>query len=315
MPQIPTKRSASRQGSLNDYGDNFYDECKTPENSSHRGASLPPTPTTTPKLLARIAAHTNKPSVSLPPTPGRQLPKPNLNHRSAKARRNNLMKRTSSAEYNDSEQPLDDPYNYYMRPGAMSAQQMYNEDYNYAYQSIDNLPTQPEVPVSEVNTPVSSQYQSVPPVIYPSVSVNDQRTNVSGIVPNSVKVNGTAASAVTSLGYQSAVSNYQSNDEYYYSAQEADYPENDVDYYDTKPQPATRKKKLGRRENSPLLQQNTDSLESRDDELKDSFDTAVSSVSSSLPQQRRGPFLAAGETLLSNTTSAIGMLEGLFSSK
>ncbi|XP_071643533.1 uncharacterized protein [Temnothorax longispinosus] len=43
-----------------------------------------------------------------------------------------------------------------------------------------------------------------------------------------------------------------------------------------------RKKLSGKREASPLLQQNTDSLESKDDELKDSFETAVSSNSSQL---------------------------------
>ncbi|KXZ75740.1 hypothetical protein TcasGA2_TC035020 [Tribolium castaneum] len=128
MPQIPTKRSTSRQSSLND-------GFRTPENCSHRGASLPPTPTKAPKMLPKV---TPKAFNSLPPTPGRQLPKPNLNHRSAKPRRNNLMKRTSSAEYNEVD------YEYYERPGAVSAKEMYNEDYNYAYQSIDNLPAQPE---------------------------------------------------------------------------------------------------------------------------------------------------------------------------
>lgn len=44
---------------------------------------------------------------------------------------------------------------------------------------------------------------------------------------------------------------------------------------------SSRRKKLSnKRETSPLLQQNTDSLESKDDELKDSFETAVSSVDS-----------------------------------
>lgn len=129
MPQIPTKRSASRQSSFDEY-------------RSHRGASLPPTPTKAPKMLPRI--NTQKAFDSLPPTPGRQLPKPNL--RGAKAKRGNLMKRTSSAEYNDAD------YEYYMRPGAISAKEMYNEDYNYAYQSIDNLPAQPEdVDVNEVH--------------------------------------------------------------------------------------------------------------------------------------------------------------------
>lgn len=84
MPQIPNKRCNSRQSD---------------GNSSHRGASLPPTPTKTTKILPKP---TKTGFNSLPPTPGRQLPKPNLNHRSAKARRSNLMKRTSSAEYENS---------------------------------------------------------------------------------------------------------------------------------------------------------------------------------------------------------------------
>lgn len=241
-------------GSLNEY-DGYYDECRTPENSTHRGASLPPTPSTTPKLLARIAGHT-KPSVSLPPTPGRQLPKPNLNHRNTRAnRRANIMKRTSSAEYNDpADENHEEPY-YYMRPGAISANQMYNEDYNYAYQSIDNLP------------------QNEPEVVTPIVSVVDRTSVVTNVI------NGTTPTVVTST--------YQSQEDYYYNAQDS-YQDTE-EYYEPKPQPTTRKKKLGRRENSPLLQQNTDSLESRDDELKDSFDTAVSSISS-LPQ-RQIPYL------------------------
>ncbi|OXU32237.1 hypothetical protein TSAR_008058 [Trichomalopsis sarcophagae] len=41
-----------------------------------------------------------------------------------------------------------------------------------------------------------------------------------------------------------------------------------------------RRKKLSKRNVAPLLQQNTDSLESKDDDLKDSFETAVSSSES-----------------------------------
>ncbi|KAK5649191.1 hypothetical protein RI129_000220 [Pyrocoelia pectoralis] len=135
MPQIPNKRSASRQSSVNDT--EAHEGYCTPENTSHRGASLPPTPTKTQKVLARIAANTK----SLPPTPGRKLPQPNLNHRSAKTRRNNLMKRTNSADYADySNEDVSD--NAYIRQGAISAREMYNEDYNYAYQSIDNLTAQ-----------------------------------------------------------------------------------------------------------------------------------------------------------------------------
>ncbi|KAJ8982329.1 hypothetical protein NQ317_009444 [Molorchus minor] len=132
MPKIPTKRSTSRQSSLNE---EVYEGYRTPENSSHRGASLPPTPTKTIQLPNRLGTQ-SKPFNSLPPTPGRQLPKPNLNRSNLRAKRNNQMKRTSSADYADNLYAYD---NYYMRPGAMSARETYNEDYNYAYQSIDNL--------------------------------------------------------------------------------------------------------------------------------------------------------------------------------
>lgn len=265
MPPTPTKRSSSRQSSLNDQ--EFYDGCCTPENTSHRGASLPPTPTKTPKVLARIAART-KPFNSLPPTPGRKLPQPNLNHRSAKARRNNLMKRTSSAEYPDYSN--EDIYeNTYIRPGAVSAREVYNEDYNYAYQSIDNLPNeQDELTMT------------------PAVANSEYRTSV----------NVTVSQSNTFVPYKE-----QSTEEYYFSAQEERDYNTDQDYYEPKVKETSHKKKLLRgRGNSPLVQQHTDSLESRDDELKDSFETAVSSVSSSLHQQRRvpnyEPYVTAAET-------------------
>lgn len=266
MPQIPTKRSASRQSSFNDEN---YDGYRTPENSSHRGASLPPTPTKTPKILARLSAH-NKPFNSLPPTPGRQLPKPNVNHRSAKARR---MKRTNSAEYTDN---MGETYdNYYMRPGAVSAREMYNEDYNYAYQSNDNL-EQDDINI----TPVQN------------VCVNE--------------VNYT-----TEVNIQQPLgSNYQQflTEDYYYSAQEEVTKDLEPDtYYVDNAQVSQRRKLLSKRDNSPLQQQNTDSLESRDDELKDSFDTAVSSISSSLYQQKRNTYpeytIADENSSLNNTTS------------
>ncbi|KAF7412732.1 hypothetical protein HZH66_001628 [Vespula vulgaris] len=65
---------------------------------------------------------------------------------------------------------------------------------------------------------------------------------------------------------------------------------------------ASRRKKLGKREPSPLLQQNTDSLESRDDELKDSFETAVSSVESSQPRKAYSEYSTAGDSSPAATT-------------
>lgn len=59
----------------------------------------------------------------------------------------------------------------------------------------------------------------------------------------------------------------------------------------------SRRKKLGnKREASPLLQQNTDSLESRDDELKDSFETVVSSVSSNQLKKGYSEYSTAGDS-------------------
>lgn len=82
------------------------------------------------------------------------------------------------------------------------------------------------------------------------------------------------------------------------------YPSNESDYFyqsqeneDTSPLATSRRKKLGgKREASPLLQQNTDSLESRDDELKDSFDTAVSSIGSSQLKKGYAEYSMAGDT-------------------
>ncbi|KAL1508906.1 hypothetical protein ABEB36_003726 [Hypothenemus hampei] len=145
MPQIPTKRSSSRQSC---YTENNYKMYEAP---THRGASLPPTPTkSSSKILPKIPTSAKSSFNSLPATPGRQLPKPNPNHRSAKAVRNSL-KRTSSAEYGENE-TYD---NYYIRAGAASAQN-YNEDYNYAYRSIDdNLPEEdnliPKFPTTLAN--------------------------------------------------------------------------------------------------------------------------------------------------------------------
>ncbi|KAJ8932398.1 hypothetical protein NQ314_014692 [Rhamnusium bicolor] len=50
MPKIPTKRSTSRQSSLTEQ--DTFEGYRTPDNSSHRGASLPPTPTKNTKLFS-----------------------------------------------------------------------------------------------------------------------------------------------------------------------------------------------------------------------------------------------------------------------
>lgn len=274
MPKIPTKRSTSRQSSFNE--PEPFEGYRTPENSSHRGASLPPTPTKNTKLLTRLTTQ-SKPFNSLPPTPGRQLPRPNLNRSNARAKRNNLMKRTSSADYADN---LDSYDNYYMRPGAISARETYNEDYNYAYQSIDNLQAQDDMDLT------------------PMTNISDNRTII----------NANYLQAKTGTYEEVLAKNEPYIDDYFYSIQDIDFN----DYEETLP--PRRKKALGKRETSPLLQQNTDSLESRDDELKDSFETAVSSMSSSLHQLKSVPYSeysTAGEVVLTNTTPIVAQADNL----
>lgn len=94
--------------------------------------------------------------------------------------------------------------------------------------------------------------------------------------------------SVTTPRGQTKTNGYPSNEsEYFYPCQEK--PEISLTG-------AARRKKLGKRDTSPLFQQNTDSLESRDDELKDSFETAVSSVSSSQPRKAHSEYSTAGES-------------------
>ncbi|KAG7203577.1 hypothetical protein KM043_013620 [Ampulex compressa] len=94
--------------------------------------------------------------------------------------------------------------------------------------------------------------------------------------------------SVTTPRGQTRTNGYQSSEsEYFYPCQ---------DSQEVSPMGLSRRKKLGKREASPLLQQNTDSLESRDDELKDSFETAVSSVGSSQPRKGFSEYSTAGDS-------------------
>ncbi|XP_020291931.1 protein unc-13 homolog B isoform X3 [Pseudomyrmex gracilis] len=101
--------------------------------------------------------------------------------------------------------------------------------------------------------------------------------------------------SVTTPRGQTRTNGYQSSEsEYLYQSQENE---------DTSSLGTSRKKKLSaKRETSPLLQQNTDSLESRDDELKDSFETAVSSVASSQLKKGYSEYSTAGDSSPAATT-------------
>ncbi|XP_076546739.1 unc-13 isoform X14 [Osmia lignaria lignaria] len=83
--------------------------------------------------------------------------------------------------------------------------------------------------------------------------------------------------SVTTPRGQTRPNGYQSSEsDYYFTSQESQ---------DLSSTGLSRRKKLEKRDASPLVQQNTDSLESRDDELKESIETAVSSISS-IPQKK-----------------------------
>ncbi|CAG9853814.1 unnamed protein product [Phyllotreta striolata] len=226
MPQIPTKKASWRQFSQQSQDEGI----KTPESCSHRGASLPPTPTKNSRIIARLA-QSLEPARAM--TPGRKLPTPNPN----RGKRNKLLKWSNSADYADNQ--ID---NSYTRYGAISAAENYNEDYNYAYQSTDNLPV-----VQDVDA------YSIPNI------ANDKTVTYSQ--PNSIT--------------------FQS-DYYSKSAQNCDYNQT---YYNDDPF-----RKQGNLDANQMMQQNTDSLESRDDDFKNSFDTAISSITNSMHQYTKSTY-------------------------
>ncbi|XP_020712290.2 protein unc-13 homolog B isoform X11 [Athalia rosae] len=81
-----------------------------------------------------------------------------------------------------------------------------------------------------------------------------------------------------------------------YPSSESEYFYPSQDNQEISPLGSSRKKRLVKREASPLQQQNTDSLESRDDELKESFETAISSMSSSQPRLAYSEYSTAGDS-------------------
>ncbi|XP_011307877.1 protein unc-13 homolog A-like isoform X3 [Fopius arisanus] len=119
-------------------------------------------------------------------------------------------------------------------------------------------------------------------------SYQESYQNAYGDVSNERQTNEVPELSVTTPRGQTRTNGYQSSEsEYFYPSEE---DQNGI------PLTSSRKKKLGKRDVSSLVQQNTDSLESRDDELKDSFETAVSSVTSSQPRKVLSEYSTAGES-------------------
>ncbi|CAA9994091.1 unnamed protein product, partial [Nesidiocoris tenuis] len=110
MPSISGRHSGSRHSVPDDF-------------------APPPRKSKGPKLLPQIPTKI-KPSPSLPPTPVRQKPQV-------------PTRRTNSLEHEES--TMDDRYGNIYSSDTRLGKSAYNEDYNYAYRSSDNLTPQ-EVP-------------------------------------------------------------------------------------------------------------------------------------------------------------------------
>lgn len=233
-------------------------------------SDFPPPKSSKPKRLPEIPTKI-KPSPSLPPTPVR---KPVIHN----------ARRTTSLEYQDTGE---DPY----YADSLKTTNQYNEDYNYAYESTDNLiPLQPEI---EIQPPEEM----------------DKQTNSRILPQRTLPDTGYYYQDETQMLHQQPQQTYQQQQQYQHQSQyqQQQYQQPQVQQTQQQLQqqplqqmsektdvekPLSRRdtfknsyKNANRRLESPraFQQQNTDSLESRDDDLRDSFETAVSSISSSMP--------------------------------
>ncbi|KAG8263546.1 hypothetical protein J6590_030701 [Homalodisca vitripennis] len=268
---------------------------------------FPPRPKSNkPKLLPQIPIKI-KPSPSLPPTP-------------VKTQQHQAAKRTGSLEY---QEPQEEP-NYYQE--TRNKQNVYNEDYNYAYQSTDNLiPTQPEiiVPANEYRGTVNDMrnsgrgnvqqqayqeqpYQEQP---YQEQPYQEQTYQDQTYQDQTYQDQTYQDQTYQDQAYQDQTYQDQTYQEQTYQDQTQQY------YYDDKPptvqiQKADDEQSLSRRdtikkqfqgvrrlESPRLFQQNTDSLESKDDDLRDSFETAMSSVSAQGRQSFNSEFTPVPEPI------------------
>jgi len=308
--RTPHRHSSSRQSSTEEYdytASGYYDDYRHHAVGAGTASVTTTASTTTSAVYSSPVStgrtnHLPKPPSSvhkhhLPPTPGRQLPHHGATNSTtttnATARRNNAMlSRMSSADYADQDIYSGSYPSYYNTSRGVGKDSSYNEDYNYAYRSIDNLATTQQDSVDEDREVIGHDKRT-----------SDGRLSATG-------TRGYQQNVPTAQRRNSSTQQRQNSEEYYYNAQDInDYvneEEEDLGYYNDTgvTMNDTRKKFLADRgENSPLLQQNTDSLESRDDDLRDSFETAVSSINSSA-QLRRGVHDYSTTTETMTTTPA-----------
>lgn len=209
-----------------------------------------------------------------------------------------------SAEYNSQPEQYDSQYNINT---STDYQKTYQETYNQVpVTSQDNYQEsytkQPQEDFVNYQTPYNKQndvpttykndYQETYPTYdeYPDSyqeSFEDQRYKEDSMTATDRRQSEVPELSVTTPRGQTRTNGYPpSESEYLYQSQENEDALS-----------SSRRKKLGsKREASPLLQQNTDSLESRDDELKDSFETAISSVASSQHKKAYSEYSTAGDS-------------------
>ncbi|XP_070516247.1 uncharacterized protein [Cardiocondyla obscurior] len=164
-------------------------------------------------------------------------------------------------------------------------------DYQTPYSKQNDVPTTYKNNYQETYNDYQESYDEYPDSY--QGSFEDQRYKEGSTTTTDRRQSEVPELSVTTPRGQTRTNGYPSNEsDYLYQSQEN---EDAVS--------SSRRKKLSnKREASPLLQQNTDSLESRDDELKDSFETAVSSVGSGQQKKAFSEYSTAGESSPATTT-------------
>ncbi|XP_018303171.1 uncharacterized protein [Mycetomoellerius zeteki] len=157
-------------------------------------------------------------------------------------------------------------------------------DYQTPYSKQNDVPTTYKNNYQETYQDYQESYDEYPDSY--QGSFEEQRYKNDSVTATDRRQSEVPELSVTTPRGQTRTNGYPSSEsEYLYQSQE-----NELEN-------SSRRKKIGgKREVSPLLQQNTDSLESRDDELKDSFETAVSSVGSNQLKKAYSEYSTAGES-------------------
>lgn len=173
----------------------------------------------------------------------------------------------------------------YQESYTKEPQEDFVDQYQTPYSKQNDVPTTYKNNYQETYQDYQESYDEYPDSY--QGSFEDQRYKEGSATATDRRQSEVPELSVTTPRGQTRTNGYPSSEsEYLYQSQENEDAVSN-----------SRRKKLGaKREASPLLQQNTDSLESRDDELKDSFETAVSSVASSQLKKAYSEYSTAGDS-------------------